>query len=89
MASPVNERVITMNKIKQYVDDLSEDARRQIIETYELYETQGFIGEAPVRHHARTLMKSLGIHGDANITMWMQLVAFECYRHFSHTNMRG
>lgn len=74
-----------MSKLREYVEEvLHDDERHAIIESYEQYERDGFIGDAPVRNHARAFIVSLGIVGYDHITLWMEKLAMECYRHYYH-----
>lgn len=70
-----------MSFVAKYVEALDDDVRHAIIKSYEQFEADGFIGEEPIREHARHIVQHLGA-SDSHITMWMQQLAFECYRYY-------
>lgn len=71
-----------MTLVEQYVvSDLDEETCHIIIASYEQFRKDGFIGEEPIRIHARKFIEKYNIppHG---IAMWMEVLANECYRYF-------
>lgn len=73
---------MSQSPVTQYVDALSSDDRHAVIASYEQFERDGHIGDEPIRIHARQLMVHLGITDDYHVTLWMQQLAFECYRFY-------
>lgn len=70
-----------MTPLQQYVNILSHDERHSIINSFEQFEKTGSIGDAPIRVHTGAFLFNLGT-GNSHITMWMQQMAFECYRYY-------
>jgi hypothetical protein len=75
-----------MNFLQGYVANLTDDEKVKIIRSYEQFELDGFIGDAPIRSHTTAVLDKMGISKD-HITMWMQQLAFECYRHFANAHL--
>ena len=71
-----------MTAIREYVQGLTDDEKVAIIDSFEEFETNGAIGDEPVRLHARALLTRLGA-SEATVVVWMQHLAFECYRYFA------
>lgn len=72
-------RKIAMTKpsiIRQYVDGLTEDQRIEIVRNYKQFEKDGFIGDAPIRTHAKNVLDKHGI-ARGMIVMWMERLVFE------------
>jgi hypothetical protein len=76
-----------MNKVREHVATLSDEVKRQLIENFEAFERDGFIGDEPLREHAREVMTMLGT--DQAVVVWMNMLAFECYRHFAKLSENG
>lgn len=70
-----------INVIEQYVDNLDDSEKVLIINGYEALTTDGFIGDDPIRLHAKAVIEQMGF-GESNIMLWMNQLAFECYRNF-------
>jgi hypothetical protein len=75
-----------MTRLRTFVkDELTKAERDAIIQSYEQYEQDGFIGGEPIRTYARKFVESLGITHDYQITLWMEKLAMECYRYYYHS----
>ena len=71
-----------MNPLKEFVNNLSDDEKIQIMKDYNQFEKDGFIGDSAIRTNARKLIRQLGANENM-ITMWMKDIAFECYREYA------
>jgi lysozyme family protein len=71
-----------MTHLRAYVTALPESTLRQIVDEFEQFERDGYIGESELRAHATKIMNQLG--ADGSIVIMMNLVAFEAYRHFAN-----
>ena len=69
-----------MSTMREYIAKLSTDQMEEIIKNHGEWEMTGFIGEVPIRQHARAFAVSAGFNPDQYITSWMQTLAFECCR---------
>lgn len=69
-----------MSKLRVMVATSSDAVRKQIIEDYEEFESDGFIGHCVLRDFASEYQKSMGIP-EHNITTTMHEVVFEVFRH--------
>lgn len=74
--------------IREFVARLSEEEKMQVIAEYEELEANGSIGSCALRTHAENLSRSIDSHG-IGIVIWMQNLAFECYRHFARKHIAG
>ncbi len=74
--------------LREYVHKLSDDQKLEIIANFEEFETKGMIGECKLRFYANDFIKSIGAE-QAMITVWMQYLAFECYRYFAKKHISG
>lgn len=63
---------------------LTDGERRQIVDDYVQFETEGSIGDAVLRIKAREYSNLIGAHNTL-ITTWMQMLAFEVYRYYANT----
>ena len=72
-----------MNKIKERIEKLSYDDVIRIIEDYEQFEKDGFIGDCLLRKTA----EDIGV--DGNIIFWMERVALEAYRYVANLERKG
>lgn len=68
-----------MDKIQEFVEKLSHEDILKIMEQYEEYCSNGFIGEERLRILARELGESLGAEG-RYITTWMRDLHHEVCR---------
>lgn len=68
------------NTVEEYVVALTTGEKIKIIEGYEQLQTDGFIGDEPIRIHAEKLMEILG--SNTQVVWWMNQLAFEAYRYF-------
>ena len=75
---------MSANTVREFVKStLTEKDRRKIITNMEQFERDGFIGECDLRR-ATDLFKSMNhIPVDANVVMWMNLMATEVYRYYA------
>lgn len=58
---------------------LSDEDKIVLIDEYEQFERDGFIGDCKLRALARTMP-----NGNSMVTMWMTILAHECYRYFAN-----
>lgn len=72
---------------QRFVESLSEEDMLNIISGYERFEKDGMIGNEPIRLFATAFMKEIEV--DTNVVMWMERLAFECYRHFAEKHIRA
>lgn len=72
-----------MKNVAEYVASLPEETIHTIIQSYEQFVNDGFIGDEPIRIHTRIFMENKGIELHY-ISMWMTHMAMECYRYFYH-----
>lgn len=73
-----------MTPLAAFVAALSHEDRHAIIQSFEQFERDGFIDDAPIRIHTRAFTDSLGITGEMHTTMWMEQLAKECFRFYYH-----
>lgn len=73
--------------MKKYVEGLSDAEKALIIQNYERYEQDGFIGDEPIRAHARAYMEETSIDNSVGIVLSMERLAFECYRYFAKKHL--
>jgi hypothetical protein len=71
---------------QRFVESLSEEDKLKIIKDYERFERDGMIGDSSIRSFAEAFMKEIEV--DSNVVMWMERLAFECYRHFAGKHIR-
>jgi len=71
--------IFEMKTFKQIIDSISPEEMRLFISQYEQFERDGFIGTCELRSRAMSCPE-----GNQHVTMWMGLIAFECYRHFTN-----
>jgi hypothetical protein len=71
-----------MNKIDDFVLNLPDAVRRQIISDYDEFKGEGFIGCCVLRDKTRELMDILGL-GRTSITTWMDELAKKCIRFYA------
>lgn len=69
--------------LQQFVNELSDDEKRSIINSFEVFEKDGYIGDEPVRTYTMTFMRQHNIPVE-RVVMWMSDLAGECYRYFAH-----
>lgn len=74
-----NRRTTPLTK---YVNLLSHEERHAIVQSYEKFEQDGFIGDEPIRTYAEAFCTSIGIKNGSNITLWMDQLAKECFRFY-------
>lgn len=72
-----------MNLIAKYVQSLDDEEKLAIIDGFERLEHTGTIGDEPVRQHAEAFLAEIG-SDQMHIVMWMQQLAFECYRYYAN-----
>lgn len=76
------------NSMMQYVEQLSDAEKLLIIQSYERFEQDGFIGDEPVRFHAVSYLEQFGLFGAGiGITLSMEKLTFECYRYFAKKHL--
>lgn len=73
-----------MQTLREFVANINQSQRDEIIKTYEQFEINGSIGDEPIRIYTKKFMQEIGLNNDSSITLWMERMAFECYRHFYH-----
>jgi hypothetical protein len=78
-----------MSKIREYVENLSDDEKELIMQGYSKLEEEGVIGDEPIRLHAQDFMRSVGVEGDAYVVYWMEKLDHECCRYFAGQYFRG
>lgn len=61
--------------IREYVSKLTDEEIVGIIESWEEFEVAGMIGDKPIRTHTEKMMADIDY---SNVTIWMQMLAFEC-----------
>ncbi len=71
-----------MNNLREYVQQLTDDEKIKIINGHEQLERDGFIGDEPIRIHTEQFLATHDVY-NALIPVWMNMMAFECHRHFS------
>ena len=69
-----------MNKLRTMIGEIEPSVRKQIVEDYEKFESDGSIGDCALRDFAEEYQKSMGIP-EHNITLTMNMVVFEVFRH--------
>jgi|PlaIllAssembly_1097288.scaffolds.fasta_scaffold19050_4 hypothetical protein len=67
-----------------YIERMSEPTRLALINDYEQFRRDGFIGECVLRKETRIFQHILGVREFANITLWMEQLANAAYRHYAH-----
>lgn len=65
-----------MNLLQEYVAQLTDEQRKQIIADFELLERDGVIGDAAIRFHAKRVLPNI------NPVMSMTFLGNECYRYY-------
>jgi len=65
--------------VRALINTLSIEVLQSIIESYEKYEKQGFIGDEPIREYSEMIMTEWNL-SDSYTTIIMKEVVFECYR---------
>lgn len=73
-----------MNIIQEYVADLTEDQRYQIIKDWEQFEKDGYIGNCFLRESVRKIIPS----GSISITLIMKDIAFEVFRYYTNEYLK-
>lgn len=71
-----------MSAVATFCEALSVAERKAVIESYEKFERQGFIGDEPCRTVTQAMLKAIGADGEysSNISMWMDQMFKECLR---------
>jgi hypothetical protein len=72
-----------MNLLRSFVQNLSDDELISILKSYDKFETDGFIGDEPIRTYAKKFLEDKQID-DSHIVTWMTMLAMECYRVFAN-----
>jgi hypothetical protein len=72
-----------MNVLQQFVNNLSDEDRQQIIKDYDKFEHDGFIEDCILRTSTITLIRQLGANENM-ITLWMKELAFEIFREYAY-----
>ena len=72
--------------IQVFVEQLTDADKLAIIKGYEQFQKDGVIGDEPIRRFAVDFMDS--IQTTSNVVMWMQRLAFECYKYFATRYLR-
>lgn len=70
-----------------FVASIDEDELKLVISDYEQFTRDGFIGECTLRSLTRRWTDN--IESNANVTIWMDRVAFEAYKHFAHQYLKS
>jgi len=73
--------------VEKYIKALPDNEKILIINGYEKFSKDGFIGDEPIRLHAQALMEQMGDRG-SHVILWMNQLAFECFRYFAHQHIR-
>jgi hypothetical protein len=71
-------------KTDDYIERMSEQTRRALINDYEQFRRDGFIGNCVLRSETRIFQRVLGLKKSENITLWMEQLANAAYRHYAH-----
>lgn len=79
MKTPIETFVIT---------NLDDSQRMEIVLGWEKFNKDGFIGEEPLRIHARHLSTLQGQTNDTYIIMWMRELAMEVFRYYAMEYIR-
>lgn len=72
-----------MSILREYVATLSDNTTRKIIDDYVAFEQNGTIGESSLRFYTKHFLDEFDIP-ESNITVWMTMLAHECYRVFAN-----
>jgi hypothetical protein len=75
------------NSMMRYVEQLSDAEKLLIIQSYERFEQDGFIGDEPIRLHARAYGEETGMGPWVGIAVSMEKLAFECFRYFAKKHL--
>lgn len=70
------------NVIREHIAQMTDAERKEMIDNHSFLEDNGFIDDCLLRRTARELTRRSGLPGDSSIILWMQSVAFECYRFY-------
>jgi hypothetical protein len=68
---------------REYVAQLDDQIKKQIIADHEQFERDGFIGDCALRQYTKECMSMLGAP-DYTVVIFMGYMATECYRVFAH-----
>ena len=71
-----------MSNVTTFCETLSVAERKAVIESYEKFERQGFIGDEPCRTMTKAMLKAIGVDEahSTSIIMWMDQMFKECLR---------
>lgn len=71
-----------MSIVTTFCETLSVAERKAVIESYEKFERQGFIGDEPCRVLTKKMLEAIGMDTEhaATIIMWMDQMFKECLR---------
>lgn len=74
---------MSQNSLREYIESLTVQEKKLIISSHEKFEAQGYIGDEPVRVYTEKYLiaNSIPLH---NVTIFMHLITFECYRYFAN-----
>lgn len=77
-----------MTLLRDYVRNLTDDQRLQIVTEFEQFERAGQIGDGPLREHAQQVMEKYGAD-EITVTRWMRDLTFEIYRWYASIIILG
>lgn len=63
--------------VRQYAEELTLNERLEIVSNYKQFQRDGFIGDVPMRNHAKVLMEEIGV-SSGTVVLWMEKLVFEC-----------
>jgi len=66
----------------EFLSSITEDEFRAIILDHEKFSNDGFIGDCTLRVITRRWIDN--INSTANVTIWMDRIAFEAYKYFAN-----
>ena len=72
-----------MNVLREYVAKLTDAEKVELIDGFTRLESEGQLGDHPLRQHAKNIITEIGIDY-ASVTLIMRDLTMECYRYFTN-----
>ncbi len=68
--------------LREYVESLPDEEKDLIVDGYNEFERNGWIGDDPIRLHAVAFMHEIGAP-QTSVTLWMEQLAKEVFHYYT------
>jgi hypothetical protein len=77
-----------MTIVRDYIQDISNADKLQIIDDFAQLELYGYIGESCIRKHTEIVVEKTGVQNQYFV-MYMNILANEVFRYFAMKYLKG